>query len=635
MFSHRFLLVSLALAGSPLAASAQTSPSIRTLASFTDRFTTDPHVSPDGRFILLPLRSELRVYNVATRQSTKIVDGPVSALEWSRRMDRIAWVRNGDEGKGSYIWTMPIDPVTAAPKGPAQRVSAGQGHHPAISVDGRWIAYQTPESTTGEATAWNQPHRLAVAAVTGGPERTIAHFPTAFEGHFWSADGKSIYAAGSPVGSPKAVITKVYLDGRNAEVIRADSAEWVPGITADRRFLVTVPARNPISAKDRAIVIDTTGREVGRVPLPVGTINEYDTPIDSALVWVGITDNRRLELRSLDGSSPRRLNTPLPAESPKWSPDGKRILFQVREETHNRLALMNTDGSNVRVLRETDVRPDAWGARWSPDSRSIVYERADWHALMLLDIASGKSRLVVEDTSSRIGHWVVGSDGKSIAAVMLRQATPTPSAVIHEIRLDGSQGALLDFSWLLPKNTGFQFIDANNVVLRSDSAVFTATLGGALKRLAAIPAGTRIISSAVSHDGKTFAGPLHDDAHPGNNQIEIVSLDYGQRRLLDMPFHVAGGMQPVFSNDDRALIVSGQRDGDTTSVHVYAVPLNGDPPRELASVGGGSGTAASFSPDEKSIVYSVQDLRTTSLLLVDLRSVMKAGAIQAGSSRKP
>jgi len=635
MPSYRFLSFPVVLVGAALSASAQSSPPIRTLASFTERFTTDPHVSPDGRFVLLPLRSELRVYNVAARKSTKLADGPVASLEWSRRMDRIAWVRRGDDGKGLYIWTMPIDPSTATPKGPPQRVSAGQGNHPAISFDGRWIAYQTPEAANGDADTWNQPYRLAVAPITGGPERTVAHLPVELEGHFWGADGNSIYLAGNPVGAPKAVITKVYLDGRAPETLRHEGAEWVPGITADRGFLVTVPARNPVSASDRAVVIDTTGREVGRAPLPVGTIAEYDHPIDSALVWVGISDNRRLEIRSLDGTAPRRIATPMPAESPIWSPDGKRIVFQVRQDGHNRLALMNPDGSNIEVLHGTDVRPDQWGARWSPDSKSIAYETADWHGLMLLDVASRKVRPLFRDTTVRVGLWI-WRDAQAITANVLRNP-PAVGAVIEAIRLDGSRRALLDLTDHSKKNRGFQFIDASSVVLRQDSGVYVASLGGnGLRRIAAGLPGTTADFSAVSHDGKTFAGLLRDPNRSVYNQVEILSLDDGRRRLLELPFNLTPKqIRPVFSPDDRAVLVVGQRAGDTTSAHIYAVPINGDPPRDLAAIGGASGASASLSPDGKSIVYSVQDARTTSLLLVDLRPAMKAAAVQAGTSRKP
>ena len=634
MPSYRPILFPLALAASPLAASAQTQPGIRTLASFTERFTTDPHVSPDSRFILLPLPTELRVYNVATKKSTKIADGAAGGLEWSRRMDRIAWVRRGDDGKGSYIWTMPMDPATGLPKGPAQRVSAGQGHYPAISVDGRWIAYQTPESATTDQERGDQPYRLVVVPVTGGPERTVAHFPTIVEGEFWSADGKSLYAAGTAVGSPKAVITKVHLDGRAPEVIRADSAEWVPGVTSDRHFLVTVQARNPISAKDRAIVMDTTGREVGRVPLPIGTINEYDTPIDSALVWVAVTHNRRLELRSLDGSQLRRINTPLPAQFPTWSPDGKRIAFQVNEEGHNRVALMNADGSNVQVLRETDTRPDQLAIRWSPDSKSLSFRGSDFHSVMLFDLASRKVRPIITDTTRYFGLWMWRPDGQSIAASSMVQSSP-PSARIDEIRLNGSRRTLFDLTPTLPTNTGFYFVDANNIVLRQDSGVFIQPLnGGASKRVAAGMPGTRTNFLTVSHDGRTFAGLMRDPKGSKFNQIEVLGLDNGQRRILEVPFEWAGAVMPVFTADDRAVLVVG-RTGDTTSARIYAVPINGDAPRELAVVGGAAGAAVSVSPDGKSVVYSVEDVRATSLLLVDLRAVMKGAAVQTGSARKP
>ena len=633
MSSYRFLFP-LALAALPLAAPAQTQPGIRTLASFTERFTTDPHVSPDGRFVLLPLRTELRVYNVATRKSTKIADGPVSGLEWSRRMDRIAWVRRGDDGKGLYIWTMPVDPSTGAAKGPAQRVTAGQGNHPAISVDGKWIAYQTPEAPNGDADTWQQPYRLVVAPVTGGPERTIAHLPSSLESEFWSADGKSIYTFGNPTGAPKSLVSKVYLDGRAPETIRPDAREWLTGMTTDRRFLVTVPARNPVSAGDRAVVIDTTGREVGLAPLPVGTVAEYDHPIDSALVWVGIADNRRLEIRALDGSAPRRIATPMPAESPIWSPDGKRIAFQVREDGHNRLALMNPDGSGVEVLHTTDVRPDQWGARWSPDSKSIAYESADWRSLMLLDVASRKVRPIATDTTSRFGLWIWRADGQSITSTM-PQSSP-PRGRVDEIRLDGSRRTLLDLTPTIPTNTGFQFIDANNAVQREDSAVFIASLGaGTRKRVASGVPGTRTTFSAISHDGRTFAGLMYDPKHPEFNQIEILTLDNGQRRILELPFQFAGQSQPKFTPDNRTVLVVGRGSGDTTSAAIYAVPINGDPPRELAVIGGAAGAAVSVSPDGKSVVYSVQDVRTTSLLLVDLRAVMKAAAVQTGSARKP
>ena len=280
----------------------------RVLASFTgERFLTDPHVSNDGRFVLLATRRSLDVYEVATRRSTKLVDGATSGLHWSPKGDRVAWAMEGDGGVGSYVWTIAVDPKTAAPKGAAQRVSTGQGSAPAISFDGQWIAYAAPESDQPAFFSGLRPNRLVIVPVTGGPERVIARSETWFGSLHWSPDGKSIYLEGSMVGTPKAVVTKVYLDGRKPEVVRAigeDRGEWFTGMTSDRRHMVLVPAKGQMTPSDRAIVTDTAGKEVGRAPLPVGLITEYDHVIgDSALVWVGFEDHRRLEIRPASGGA--------------------------------------------------------------------------------------------------------------------------------------------------------------------------------------------------------------------------------------------------------------------------------------------------------------------------------------------
>jgi len=57
-------------------------------------------------------------------------------------------------------------------------------------------------------------------------------------------------------------------------------------------------------------------------------------------------DSQRLVISALDGTSQRVL--PLIGESnrvPMWSPDGKSILFQVRESGRNVIAVVQSDGT--------------------------------------------------------------------------------------------------------------------------------------------------------------------------------------------------------------------------------------------------------------------------------------------------
>lgn len=97
---HRRLSLLLAVS-LPLTLSAQRPETFRSLGSFTERLATDPHSSPDGRFVLLGTNSDLRVYNVATKKSVRLADGKAWDLAWSPKLDRVAWVRADADGKDS------------------------------------------------------------------------------------------------------------------------------------------------------------------------------------------------------------------------------------------------------------------------------------------------------------------------------------------------------------------------------------------------------------------------------------------------------------------------------------------------------------------------------------------------------
>jgi Tol biopolymer transport system component len=589
----------------------------RTLATFDSQPSADPHVSPDGRFVLLSTGRDLQVYEVATKRMRKLVESrSIDHLEWSRAGDRIAWTQAGDDGRTNYVWTMPMDAKTATPSGPAQRVTPRESAQAAISLDGRWLAYAAPDSVRPGSTLPIRDRQLVVVPITGGPERVLAHIEGGWEYARWSADGKSIYVSGGVVGGKKASITKVYLDGRAPEVVRPGTEEWFPGMTADRRYLVMVPAKNPIAAGDRAIIVDTTGKEVGRVPLPEGTANHYDDVLgDSALVWLVTTERRSIEIGSTNGGRPKQV--PVVGESnhaPTWSPDGKRIAFQVRENGRYMLALMNADGTNVRTFRDTDIRDDQWGARWSPDSKYILFSSRDWHRLILLDVAANSFRTVLTDTTARVGNWTWSASSKSIVATMLRQ--PMSQTSLDEITLTGARRKLLDVA-SLPAVKAFQFVGDSAVYYRSDSAAFLKPLyGGPTRKLGDIPANTQLRAAVVSPDRRWLAGPLSDAQRPGL-QLEVTALASGERRLIDVPFRLSWA-EPRFTADSRSLVVLGSENTDTTGAKLFVVPLGGGAPRAVTTVKSPAG-AFSVSPDGASVTYVVQQSRSTSLLLVDLR----------------
>ena len=103
----------------------------------------------------------------------------------------------------------------------------------------------------------------------------------------------------------------------------------------------------------------------------VYTVNEAVTTADKSefvtQIWMAnITTKQSMQLTFGEKSS----------TNPKWSPDGKWILFTSnRKDNRNNLYRLNLDGGEAEPL--TDLKSGVANFEWSPDGRSIAYTMAD------------------------------------------------------------------------------------------------------------------------------------------------------------------------------------------------------------------------------------------------------------------
>ena len=279
---------------------------------------------------------------------------------------------------------------TASPTQPTPAPPARS--FPAVSPDGRWIAYLEDAAGTTD---------LYVIAAAGGQPRRLTATPEEEYGPAWTADGRLLFAVGDNTES------RLY-------AIAADGA--------GREERARVPGRAARLSPDGRRVLYARGS------------------------WTAV----ELYAAERDGSAPRRLNDGASvAWNPEWSPDGTRVAFTGREESGNlQIFVVPVDGAQPpRQLTHLGVDEGrAQGPAWSPDGREIAFfaggPTPHVSHLWIADAASGQARRVgavhgahldevpgwfpdgkrlafQSDRSGTMQIWVCGRDGSSP-----RQVTP-------------------------------------------------------------------------------------------------------------------------------------------------------------------------------------------------------------------
>src|SRR5712691_6726994 len=99
------------------------------------------------------------------------------------------------------------------------------------------------------------------------------------------------------------------------------------------------------------------------------TVDEKKTGYDTA-IWVVSTDGKK---------TPRQLTSGPRDSGPRWSPDGKWIVFRRASEKEGKkepaqLCLLPMSGGDAFVF--TDLPKGAGNPKWSPDGKSIAFTSA-------------------------------------------------------------------------------------------------------------------------------------------------------------------------------------------------------------------------------------------------------------------
>lgn len=126
--------------------------------------------------------------------------------------------------------------------------------------------------------------------------------------------------------------------------------------------------------------------------------------------------------RPTTAQKPRRMQ-PLNDKSiytPKWSPDGKHFLYQLRQGGKWSLHIVGVDGQNNRRIVEMEGREPSW----SPDGGHILFQSkkfGNWDLYVMERAGSKTRRLTSDPAADRYGSW--SPDGRTIAFLSGRTGT--------------------------------------------------------------------------------------------------------------------------------------------------------------------------------------------------------------------
>ena len=376
-----------------------------------------PSFSPDGNQIAFAWdgangdNQDIYIKVVGAAVPLRLTTHPAADQKpiWSSDGRHIAFVRLSDKGSGLFM--------IPALGGPERKIGSMVPEHewaagPSWSPDGQLLAFSEKPETEA-------PLSIFLASVESLAKRKLTS---------------------PPVGSVGDCAPAISPDGRRVAFIRVSAAGGI--------FLVPVaggePTRvtrehNPFcerlawTANGRELVFSTAGgapesssslwrvSASGGTPQPVfvGGDNAANPVISSRgnrLAYEQRSQNINIWQIGLPGANqPSRSATKLIASSrveacPQLSPDGTRIVFCSDRTGSSEIWVCDTAGSNLVQLTSSGG-PQVGTPRWSPDGRRIAFD-GDW-GIHVIGVDGGPSRRVASDTPagvvpswSRDGRWI-------------------------------------------------------------------------------------------------------------------------------------------------------------------------------------------------------------------------------------
>src|SRR2546421_4886356 len=273
--------------------------------------------------------------------------------------------------------------------------------NPRWSPEGKWLAFLS--------NRLEDKNQIFVIDTSGGEAQQLTKSETAISNFAWAEDGKTIaYTATEPTSQPLKDRKDYYGD---YDVVR-EGYNYVHLWTIDIAEAMKTPLVGKQRTKKRDFSIDSFAWS------PDGNSIVFSATINPDLIQ-GVTSDIYL-LKLNDDSVKKIVATPGPDNNPRFSPDGKQIVFSSAMgntkffASNTRLAVVSVDGGAPKSL--TDAFDESPGlVEWKADGIYFVAQQKTPSHLFRIDPVTTKITRVSSPDDLLAGSFSLTRNGDAIA----------------------------------------------------------------------------------------------------------------------------------------------------------------------------------------------------------------------------